>query len=81
MKETSQNTRASAGCHACEILRHDTPGAMCSRHETNTSPTRGARYKDDGQRGPIGPVPALAFAYVAGVVPAFDSEGKRVHAW
>ncbi len=71
-------TRRSSRCHACELARAETTGAMCVMHETSTSAPRGKLRGDDGQRGPIGPVPVVAFSYVTGDVPTFDDAGRRV---
>lgn len=65
-------------CDACERAQVLQPHARCAMHETSTSPVVDRRRVDDRQRGPIGPVPRIAFAYVVGDVPRFDDDGRRV---
>lgn len=70
-------TKGSANCYECHKIRAHSPGAACARHETATSEVR-QKLSTDNQRGELGPVLVHAFAYVTGIVPAFDETGRRV---
>jgi hypothetical protein len=51
---------------------------MCVMHETSTSPIVMREVHLDPQRGPLGPVLVVAFAYIVGEVPRFTAEGRRI---
>lgn len=63
-------------CHACQRAAINDPHAKCFDHEKIATPPRDSF---DLRRGPLGPVPRRAFAYVVGDVPRFDDEtGRRI---
>lgn len=58
------------------------PGSACEPHAATWQVGLTARQIDNLIRaerpGAIGPVPRIAFAYVAGVVPKWNDDGERV---